>query len=408
MSLSSVVETKSEQKWKAAYPKHVERNIAIPSMSVYDLLQATSKKKFNSPAIDFLGKKYTYGGLLKDVDNASAFLKNSGIDKGSKVALMVPNSPIYAIMFFAIARLGATIIQMNPLYTPEEIRNEMLDAQSKLIITSPEFYWKILAIDPIVFSKVIICKLEDFLPSLKGKLYGLTATRRRVPEEMKTDDRVQIFHPRMSYGAPPEIAVIDADNDILLIQYTGGTTGIPKGAMLTHKNLVANAFQLKEWIPPDIREKGAYLAAIPFFHVYGMMTALLLPVFMGQNIIMVPDPRNLNAVIKSLKKGSDIVFPGIPTMYHAILNSGKLKATNASNISMLLSGAAPLPMELEKEFTSITHGTIIEGYGLTEASPVVSATPIGSSERKAGTVGFPLSNTEIRFVDRWNRETFSV
>lgn len=405
MPVDNQSESKSEQIWNNSYPKYVRRNIEIPSISVYDILMETSKKKFNSTGIDFLGKKYTYGELVRIIDNVASFLNLNGVKKGVRVALMVPNSPIYAINFFAMARLGGVIVQLNPLYTTSEIVEEIRDAQAHIIITTPEFYSKLAGIHADIPSKIFIYKIENFLPPIKGMLYPLTATRRRVPPEIKTDNRVSTFDPKKDYGSPPEIPLLDLENDVFLIQYTGGTTGIPKGALLTHRNLVSNAYQLKEWVPDEIMDRGSFLAAIPFFHVYGMMTALLLPVLTGRKIIMVPDPRDLRVVIKSLDRGTDITFPGIPTMYHAILNSGKLKASKAGNLAMLLSGASPLPIELEKEFTSITHGTIIEGYGLTEASPVVSATPIDSSARRPGTVGFPLSNTEIRFVDRDDRKT---
>lgn len=406
MPVDNQAESRAEQIWANSYPKHVRRNIEIPSISVYDIFKETSKKKFNSTGIDFLGKKYTYGELVKIIDNVASFLDLNGVKKGVRVALMVPNSPIYAINFFAMARLGGVIVQLNPLYTTKEIVDEIRDAQVQFIITTPEFYSKLTGIDANILSKIFIYRIEDFLPSIKGILYPMTATRRHVPAEIKTDNRISTFNPKKDYGKVPEIPSLDLENDVFLIQYTGGTTGIPKGALLTHKNLVSNAYQLKEWVPAEILERGSYLAAIPFFHVYGMMTALLLPVLIGRMIIMVPDPRDLGVVIKALDRGTDITFPGIPTMYHAILHSGKLKVSKAGNLAMLLSGAAPLPMELEKEFTSMTHGTIIEGYGLTESSPVVSATPISSSARRPGTVGFPLPNTEIRFVDRDDRKTF--
>ncbi len=352
-----------------------------------------------------MGKKYTYGQLSDVVENASAFLYRNNVRKGSRIALMVPNSPVYAIMFFALARLGAWLVQMNPLYTTREIELELQNAHSVQIITTPEFYEKVSKIDGKTVETIFLCKLEDYLPGVKSVLYPMTRARRSVPKSMKQDQRIKYFSPNRRNGEIPAIASIDPVEDVFLVQYTGGTTGIPKGALLTHLNLVANAYQLKEWVPPEKLERGTYLAAIPFFHVYGMMTALLLPVLLGQSIIIVPDPRDLKTVVKALGKGNDISFPGIPTMYHAILESGLLKASSAGKISLMLSGAAPLPMELEKEFSAKTHATIVEGYGLTEASPVVSATPVEPSARRPGTVGFPIPNTVVRFVDMEDRQT---
>ena len=312
---------------------------------------------------------------------------------------MLPNCPPYAFMYFGVAKLGGWIVQMNPLYTHAEIESELSNSNAEIIVSLPQFYSKIAETKSKELKKIVICKIDDYLPFPLSTLYSIGPGKRATPQNMWKDEKVVYFNPKAEDIKIPEPEDINPKVDVCVVQYTGGTTGIPKGALLTHYNLVSNIYQFNEWAPPKYRGEGSVIAAIPFFHVYGMTTSLLFPIFLGDEILMIPDPRNLKLIIKAIAKGKNILFPGIPTLYHSFLRMKNMSSSKIKNVALLLSGASPLPMELEKEFTKLSNGTIIEGYGLTESSPLVCATPIDTSSRKLGTVGFPVSNTIVKCVD---------
>ncbi len=390
---------KIEQLWEKSYPKGARREIKIPERTVYSLLQDTVLKKGNAVSIDFIGKKYTYAQLKEMVDEAAVFLSDLGVKQYDRVGIMVPNSPIYIIMYFALCKLGAVVVQINPLYTSFEISVELADSNADIIITLDDFYEKVSGLRKKYLNKIVICRIQDYLPGAVGFIYSLgKSLKGKRPKIPKSGDIIYFKHTKKLERELREVK-INPLIDPAVIQYTGGTTGTPKGALLSHENLVSNVYQLNEWIPEVDRRTGFFLAAIPYFHVYGMMTSMLLPIFLGSEILIVPDPRDTKRILDTMKKEKSIIFPGIPTMYHSMLRYLKGKKGDLSNLSILLSGAAPMAADLERQFTSRTKGKIIEGYGLTEASPVVCATPVDPAKRKFGTVGFPLPNTEVKIVD---------
>ncbi|MGP6207472.1 long-chain-fatty-acid--CoA ligase [Cuniculiplasma sp. SKW3] len=388
-----------EEILKKNYPEYVRREIHIPERSVYSVLEETAKKYPNNISLDFIGKKWTYSEFKASVDRAANFLFDQGVRESSRVGLMVPNSPQYAILFFAILKLGAIVVQVNPLYTAYEVKEEMDDSSAETLIVLDDFFPKVQNLVPTSVSKIIVTRIKDYLPGFIGSIFSLSRKLKKEDVEIEYTKQIVLFGPNSNGTKELGEEKVDPKMTPAVIQYTGGTTGIPKGALLSHYNLISNMYMLEEWVPEKMKKDLDFLSAIPFFHVYGMMTALLLPVFLGSRIIIVPDPRDTERLLKTIGKEKNIVFPGIPTMYHSILRSKLRKKYDLSGISLLLSGAAPLPNELEEEFTQRTKGSIIEGYGLTETSPVVCATPIDRTKKKIGSVGFPIPNTQVRIMD---------
>ena len=386
-----------EMLWKKNYPAGTRREFNIPERSVYSLLEESAKTSPKNIAMDFYGKKTTYSELKTAVDRASGYLAEIGIKTYDRVGLMLPNSPQFVILFFAIVKLGAIVVQANPLYTTFELRDEFTDSTTSTVIILDDFYSKIEPLYPSVIKKIIVTKIQDYLPGMLGALYSLSKGKNKA--KIPKADHIIYFGPKSSSAKTVNEAKIEPLTMPALIQYTGGTTGTPKGALLSHQNLVANVYQLSEWLPDNMRKNRTFLSAIPFFHVYGMMTAMLMPCHLSSKMKIVPDPRDTKNVLKTIQKEKALIFPGIPTMYHSILRYKKSAKYNIKSLELLLSGAAPLPMEIQKEFEVRSGASLLEGYGLTEASPVVCATPVEIEKRKAGSVGFPVPNTTVKIVD---------
>ncbi|MHB8396113.1 MAG: long-chain-fatty-acid--CoA ligase [Thermoplasmataceae archaeon] len=386
-----------------SYPDWVRRKIDIPNVSVMSLLTEAGKKYGPNVAIDFMGKKITYSDLISEVDSATAFLNSIGVKSGDRVSLMLPNIPQFVFMFFAILRLGAIVVQTNPIYTKHELEFQLTDAGAEVVIVLDDFADKVQLLHPKIVKKIVIVKVEDYLPGLLASLYSLSRKMKKTVPILPQGPHVFLYNGK-TRESPVKEVTINPEKQIAILQYTGGTTGIPKGAVLTHRNLVSNVYQVTEWLPVELRTGISYLAAIPYFHVYGMMNAMLIPIYQGAKIIMVPDPRDLKRVVKTIGKYQPDAFPGVPAMYHAVMNYPGIEKFKINSIKVCISGAAPLPEELQKKFESVVGAQITEGYGLSETSPVANVNPIGVKDpvkgrKRLGSVGVALPNTYERIVD---------
>ncbi len=385
---------------KESYPPWVHRHIDIPDISVYQALVNSSIKYSGNTAIDFMGTKISYKTLKDEVDALAANLNGLGLKKGDKVAVMLPNIPQYVTYFFAVLKLGGVVVQVNPLYTTRELEYEIKDSGSSILVIMDEFVEKAMPLYPSIMGKIIVVRVKDYLPPVISNIYSLSTMKKRK-KILESENIIISKRPRdMSEG---EKAVdIDPEHDAALIQYTGGTTGEPKGAVLSHKNLISNAYQIIESLPDKYKENTTYLSAIPFFHVYGMMTAMLTPIIQGSTIILAPDPRNIKMILSILEKKKPTAFPGIPTMYHSLLNYKNIEKYNLKNVKICISGASSLPVELQKQFEELTGSILVEGYGLSECSPVANITPLVEEDREKwrrfGSVGLPAPNTYERVV----------
>ncbi len=382
-----------------SYPKWVKRHVEIPKITVYSILEDVAKKYPDRIAIDFFSKKVSYSELKKDVDMVASSLKSMGLARGDRVSLMLPNIPHYVIFFYAVLKLGGTVVQTNPLYTTHELESQLSDSGSRIVVTLDDFINKVTPLHPSLVQKMIVVRVEDFLPSALAFLYSASKSAKRAKVKVQKESWIYSFKDMLSSEDQVGEEPVNPETHPALLQYTGGTTGVPKAALLTHYNLVANAYQIREWIPEDYRSGISYLSAIPFFHVYGMMTAMLVPVLQGAKIILVPDPRDTKMILKSMHKSHPQAFPGIPAMYHSILNHRDVGKYDIKSVKFCMSGASPLPEELQKNFENATNGMIIEGYGLSETSPVANINPMDVSLRKIGSIGLPVSNTYEKIMD---------
>lgn len=395
-----MMENKLDEILKKSYPAWVKRNIAIHDISIYTAFNNAVKKYKNNIAIDFMDTKLTYGDLKDEIDSISIKLGELGVGKGDRIAMMLPNIPQYITYFFAIVKLGAIVVQVNPLYTTREVEFEINDSGSETLIVMDDFVDKVLPLYPAKLKKILVVRVQSYLPVVVSQLYTLITLKKH--KKIPAADNIYLCKKPKKSKLISNEADIDPENDPALLQYTGGTTGVPKAATLTHRNLIANAYQIIEYLPEEYREKISYLSSIPFFHVYGMMTAMLTPLLQGSKIILSPDPRDIKMALKIMDKKKPTAFPGIPTLYHGIITHKDVNKYHINNVKICISGASPLPVELQKNFESMTGAILVEGYGLSECSPVVNVTPMVEKDREKwrrfGSVGLPVPNTYEKIV----------
>lgn len=389
--------------WFKNYPEGVPEHIDYPDATLYQLFDVSVKKWSEKTALIFLGKKITYSELKEKVDTFATALHEFGVRKGDRVAIFMPNCPQVVISYLASLRLGAVVVMCNPLYTESEILHQLNDSGTETVITldMEMTYPKIASIkDKTKIKRVIVSDLREYLPFILGLLFPLA--RRKELVKVKKGPGVYLFKDLLnsfkgdSFAAPD--VEIDPKNDVALFQYTGGTTGLSKGAMLTHKNIVANALQTRHWFVNGVEGEELALGALPLFHVYGLTVVMNTSLVFGGGIVLIPDPRDIKEVLKSISKYKVTSFPGVPTMYVAINNFPNVEKYDLGSIKVCNSGAAPLPVEVITRFEEIAGGRLIEGYGLTEASPMTHANPL-IGKVKSGSIGIPVPDTDVKIVD---------
>ena len=387
-----------EKVWLKNYEKEVPHSIDYPSLSLYQLFQQSAKKYSQQPAVHFMGRELTYAELSSQVDAMAAALADLGVKKGDRVAIHLPNCTQFPIAFFAAHAIGAIVVPCNPLYVAREMEYQLKDSGAETIITLTRFYKMIKEVQPkTVLKNVIVSNIKDFFPGFLSLLYT-------VAKEIKEGDRVEIakedhtFTGLLSKYAgkkPPAVEVSPFDRAVFL--YTGGTTGVSKGAVLQHLNLVANMFQVKAWCTDYQDGKEVALGVLPFFHSYGLTTILNLGLLNGAKLVLLPR-FVLGDVLKTIDKQKPTLFPGVPTIYVAINNAPNLNKYDIKSIRICISGAAPLPVEVQQQFEKNTGGRLVEGFGLSETSPVTHANPV-YGVRKPGSIGLPMPDTEYKIVD---------
>ena len=397
-----------EKPWLAFYEPEVPRSIDYPREPLHLMLEQTAQKYPEKTALKLvlrylgpvrLGATMTYRQLLEDVNRFAAALHALGVRKGDRVALMLPNLPQFVIAFFGALKVGAIVVNTNPTYTSREIEHQFADSGCETVVLLSAFYDKLKEVqEHTQVKRVIIADVPDYVPAPFNALVKRTVKKHGQMVDVALGNGVYSFkklveqHPE----APPRV---DIDpGQVALFQYTGGTTGVPKAAMLTHYNLVANTIQVKNWMRSLVEGKERMMGAIPFFHVYGMTVAMLLAVYIGAENIIVPNPRPIDGVMTTIQKEKATVFPGVPTMYIGIINHPKVKEYNLTSVKACISGAAPLPMDVQVKFGEITGGRLVEGYGLTEAAPVTHCNPI-YGQRKSGSIGLPFPDVDARIFD---------
>ncbi|MFD0672489.1 long-chain fatty acid--CoA ligase [Cohnella sp. GCM10027633] len=385
--------------WLRYYPLDVPLTIAYPEQNVADLLLQAAAAYPRHEALDFLGRTTTYAELLGQCRRLAGGLRSLGVANGDRVAIMLPNCPQAVIAYYGALMAGATVVQTNPLYTERELHNQLIDSGARVLVVLDLLVPRVSeARQGTPLEHVVATSLADALPWPKSLLYPIKR-RKEYPKLKVNYGRGGVLRwsrwLSRSSEAPIDVTV-DAGKDLAMIQYTGGTTGKPKGVMLTHANLIANTLQVAAWCAGMERGKERYLAALPLFHVFGLTVLLNQSVHMAGTLVLVPR-FNTQMVLAAIRRRRPTVFPGAPTMYIAIMNDPRLNEADLGSIRVCVSGAASLPREVQDRFERLSGGKLTEGYGLTEASPVTHCNPL-RGKRKTGTIGVPLPDTEARVV----------
>jgi long-chain acyl-CoA synthetase len=385
-------------RWLDNYPPGVAEHVEVPRTNLARYLEDAAKEYPDRPALHFEGKSISYRQLADQAWRFAGALRQLGVTKGTRVALILPNCPQAVVALFATLRLGAVVVQNNPLYTTRELAHQLDDSGSEVVVCLDLTYERVKAAREQVDSlrEVIVTSVLDELPGIKRILAPYTKAGKAASAPVGRDEPVRRYREVLSSspGPAPETEV-DPETDLAMLQYTGGTTGVAKGVMLTHRNLLANTEQVREWIPDVEPGREVVMCVLPFFHVYGLTTCLNLGMRIAATLVLLPR-FDANRVLQLTERFRPSLFPGAPTLYEALNRSAG--DHDMSSIRACVSGAAPLRQHTVEEFERRTGGRLVEGYGLTEASPVTHANPI-YGKRKVGTIGLPIPDTIARVTD---------
>jgi len=384
--------------WVQYYESGIPEHLTYPDLTLGGVLEETARKFPDHTALLFFGRKISYAELDRLASRFANVLAGLGVKKGDRVALMLPNIPQMVIAYYGTLRAGAIGVATNPLYHFHELEVQLKDSGATILVAVDMFY---PVIKPVLaktsVQSLILCGIKDYLPFPLNLLYPIKARLDKQWVSVKRVPPIFDFLELMDRAPETRPEAIVFPGDTAILQYTGGTTGIPKGAVLTHRNLVVNAFQCRTWLTVRNEGEERILAVIPFFHVYGMTTAMNLGILIGAELILLPK-FHTKEVLHTIQKHRPTIFPGIQAMYLAIGNYVKTHKYDLTSIKAAISGAGPLMKEVQDRFEHLTKSRIVEGYGLSEASPVTHANPI-FGRRKSGTIGLPWPDTEARIVD---------
>lgn len=382
---------RKERPWLKHYEAGVPYTIGIPRVPIHRLLRSAVRRFPNRTALIFEKKRFSYRFINREVNRFANALLSLGLRKGNRVILLLPNIPQLVFCFFGTLKIGAVVVFIPPTTDPEELVRQVQESDANLLITVKS--WAGLAQQIQTKTKlphIILTDGADYLSFIKKKLSNKKNEGSSVPGSINYLRLLkrQNIHSPAAYVSP---------NDLAVIQYTGGTTANAKGVMLTHGNLVANTMQTRQWMVDGEEGKERFLSVLPFSHIYGLTTALTVPIAFGATIILKPQFQLLD-ILKTIKRFQPTIFPGTPNMYVAINNFRGVRKYRIRSIKACISGSAPLPVEVQEAFEKLTKGRLVEGYGLTEASPVTHANPLHGL-RKSGSIGIPLPSTEACIVD---------
>ncbi len=390
--------------WLNAYPEGIDWHAQIDQGGLHDRLDRAESLYPDNIALDFKGKTYTYRELAEKVRSFARGLHEMGIGRGSKVGLFMPNCPQYVIAYFGVLRAGATVVNYNPLYSRRELEHQIKDSGTEVMVTLnlTILYPKLAPyVGTTSVRKIIIGDLPSVLPPAKAALYKLAKSKdiAKFPE----DDNHITFMQMLAWPSRVRTATIDPQKDIAVLQYTGGTTGTPKGVVLTHGNITANIRQCRLWFSDARDGEETMMGVLPFFHVFAMTVIMNFSIASGFRIIM--HPRfEMKPLLEDIEKYKPSLMPGVPTMYSAILNYHKVDKYNLNSLKFCISGGGPLPHEVKERFEARTGCVLFEGYGLSESSPVASCNPI-KGVNKTGSIGMPLPGTILEIVDQDDEKT---
>lgn len=388
--------------WLKHYPKGVQWNASVKTDVLYQLLDDAAAKKPKNPCIDFLGKKFSYAETKQLSDKVAKSLQSMGVTKGVRVGLFMPNSPHFIFFYYGILKAGGTVVNYNPLYIEHEIQAQIDDSQTEIMVTLDleALYSKL---QPLLgkgsFKRLIVCPVGPCLPFPKNILFPLL--KRKDIADVRWSREIVSYADMIKNDGHYVVPDINPDEDIALFQYTGGTTGIAKAAMLTHANVSANAYQAYLWFHPYVAENEKVLAALPLFHVFAMTVVMNLALTVGAEIYMMFPRFQVEEAMRLVQKHKITFFPAVPTIYNLIISHPNVKKFDLSSLKVCLSGGAPLPVEIIKKFKELTGCFLIEGYGLSETAPAALVNPIDGLV-KDGSIGLPLPGTYVKVMSLEN------
>ncbi|MFB0543887.1 MAG: AMP-binding protein, partial [Candidatus Bathyarchaeia archaeon] len=393
--------TRMSKVWLKWWPQGVPLSVKYPVIPLYGFLENSARKYPNRTAAIFYGNRISYASLGEATSKFANALLHLGVKKGDRIALILPNVPQFIISYYGTLMAGGIVVAMNPLHEEAEIERELVDSGAEMVIVLDRFLHKVEEVRTRTrVRNVVVARGDAYLPWFLRPLARLRGGERWGVKGLPTVKGLVRRYPPLAEGAE-----VDPLEDSAVIQYTGGTTGVPKGVMLTHYNLVANAIQTYHWLKgwgyshrPQTSGHPIVLAAVPFFHIYGMTITMNEVIHSGSTMVLLPEPE-AGAMIRLIERYKVTHLPAVPSMYRAILEHPDLAKRDLSSLAYCVSGGDPIDAETVEEFTEATGAEFFEGYGLTEAGPVTHCTPLGVGALKPGSIGIPFSDTEARIVD---------
>ncbi|MCA9978179.1 MAG: AMP-binding protein, partial [Anaerolineales bacterium] len=392
----------AEKPWIKRYDEGIPATIDIPDYPLFHFLEESASKYPEHTAIIFKGRRISYRQLNELTDAIAAGLAANGFKKGDRAVIYMPNVPQFVISYFGILKAGGIAIATNPLYTERELEHQLADCGAETVFVMSLYYKQLKTVQRKGHTKVkrvIVTNVKEYFPPHLNVLFTLLKEKKEGhAAELEPGDMTFQDFLAMGKRAPkPNVTV--TGNDIALLQYTGGTTGLAKGAIGLHRSLVANTLSLQTWIDWEYGKEG-FLAAIPFFHVYGMVTAMIFAISIAGTQIIIVNPRDQKDLLSSINKYQPAIFPGVPALYNAININPDVAAGkyNIRSIRACISGSAPLLIETKRKFEELTGGTLVEGFGMTETFVATHANPI-QGENREGSIGLPIPNVECRIVN---------
>jgi long-chain acyl-CoA synthetase len=389
-----------EKPWLKNYEPGVPHTLEYPDRPLHANLEETARRYPDATATIFLEARMTYRQLNELVDRFAAALQQLGVKKGDRVAVYSANNPQFIIGYYGALRAGAIAVSFNPLYAAREVEHQLQDSGAETILVMSRFYpivKKVRANTPL--KQVIVTNIKEYFPPLTKLLFTVAKEKKEGDRQDISGDANTFWLQDLLKRAPAKPKPVDIKpDDTACLLYTGGTTGVPKGAELTNVNLMSNAVMCRAWLH-DIREaQEVVITALPLYHSYGMTTCMNLSILTAGAMLLIPNPRDIPGLMKSISEHHPTLFPGVPTMYVAFNNFADIGKYDVSSIRACISGAAGLPVEVQTHFQELTGARLVEGYGLSEASPVTHANPVFGDNR-IGTIGVPWPDTDAKIVD---------
>lgn len=386
---------KEKYPWELNYPENIKWHNPIPNQPLHLILDEAAKNYSDKICVDYYGKQYSYSETLELADNFAKGLQQNGVKKGDKVGIFLPNCPLFIVAYYGILKAGAIVVNYNPLYTLNELINQVKDSDTKVMVTLNMrlFFEKTsILLQATSLKKVIVGDLKLQLPLFKKIMFSLL--KRKEIIKVKSGSVNILAEDLLQNDGVYKQIEINPESDIAVLQYTGGTTGTPKGAMLTHANLYQNTVQTGWWFSGLKEGEEVMLGVLPFFHVFAMTVVMNLSILKACKIVM-HSRLDVKSLLKDITNKKITLMPGVPTLFNAINNHKERAKYDLSSLKFCISGGAPLPVEIKESFEANAKCTLIEGYGLTETSPVATANPLFGENRK-GSIGIPCLILSLR------------